>query len=207
MKLLLITLLLFTYSRFIVRTVLYDSCEGKVLQGAVFTPNRCVLTDRNQNEYSVVKNQGNSASVSLSCDEKCASCEFNQNIQYGCNQTGPYANDLFYGLPKPISSTGFYFNIYQIPEDCSGNVPQFEIQFFNESICTPENKILFKGKNSKNDPKSQRLSFNRARNGVDYDEFTERGCKGQKTSYFFPSGRCSSIPNQPNLQIKVSGSL
>lgn len=207
--LIVLALFVFSYQRVIVQNVHNDNtCQGKVQQGIFIVPNRCSFIDPNQKIYAIARHKGDSYVQSFKCNENCSTCEINQDFKYSCTPTGRNESiGVYYGMPKPISSTGFFFDLYPGTELCKENAPLFQTSFLIEQRCISNGFLNIKMTGEI--PKSQRVGFNQERDGVIVEEFSESDCKGDTTkTYFFPNGKCTDIPYGPGgFQIKVRRSL
>lgn len=205
-----IALFVFSYQRFIIQNLhAGKTCDSSVQQGVVLVPDRCSLVDPNQQIYAVARHKGDSYVQSFNCNENCSTCRMNQEVKYVCVETGPNAFKSYYGVPSPVTSTGFFFDVFPSSDLCNANAPVFQTSYIIETRCFSQQQDLFHVKMNKEQPKSQRIGFNQERNGVILQEFSEADCKGDVTAtHFFPSGKCSDIPNAPaGYQIKVRKSL
>lgn len=206
---LVVALFIFSYQRFIVTSFLEKNCFGKVNNGYFYYPNRCSLVDPKNNIYSTTKHNGNSYTLSFSCNENCSTCRGNQTSNYGCAETFPNAYNQYFGIPSPITATGFYFDTYPSKNMCNSNPPSFRTSFIPESLCQSTSQNIFNVKMKNVRPKSERYTFNLERDGVIIEGFSDADCKGNVIeTNFLPNGKCTQIPNAPgeNL-IKVRRSL
>lgn len=209
MKILFICFIIFSYQRFIVENILYDSCDGKVKNGKIITPNKCYSLDINQGIYAMSTHRDDFYTKSFPCNSNCQTCRMNINHNYTCHSEGPRVRKNYYGVPQPLSSTGFYIKFYSTKDLCDSNAPVYEIDFVQEKTCLSIDSLL-NIKNKKRENISQRMGFNTERNGVIIEEFdSNNDCEGTPSStYFFPNDKCSKVPNIPiDYHIKVSKSL
>lgn len=192
-KHLLLSIFLFTFSRFVIQNIKETSCTGNLVQGLIIKPGKCFVLDPNFNMTGKVNHNGNNYKQEVNCNADCSFCKESYTIPYGCtliNQTKLY-NELYFGEPTPIKETGFYFDLHGNKESCQRNVETFYTSYFVQTSCVSRGFLGMKSN-------SQRLEYISQRNIVLLEEYDQSDCKGTPhRRSLFPINQCSEIPGAP----------
>lgn len=200
-KILLLTFSIFTFQRFI-NDNFVTSCENpQIAVGTVHQNNTCYLSPlERQISYEKMVHYGSMFVTTTGCkDNTCKECNLEETVDYGCRKVQFLFFDSFYGLPKPVEKTGFYFQFYSNMDLCLKNVTTPTLYYITGQCLDDSSKFL-KNENGK----STKLEWDDQRGKLLIEVFNQKGCHdGLIFRDYFSSGTCIRIPHQNGIVFKV----
>lgn len=196
---LLLLFFVLTLQRFVIIQTRQGNCQGKITNGAVYTTEKCLLVDFKEKHYAKINHKETSFTIQTVCNERCTSCLTTTNYKYECTPTRGGATDVTYGVPQ-LTEFGFYYKLYNTPEDCQKDIEPLDNLFFTDKFC------FTSGGFSQFKSKSQYVQFDIGRNVGIFEEYEELDCKGPSKRHFIPLNQCTRVPGQP-IFVKVKRNL